>query len=167
MQIHLNDIASCESVLREVGEEEFVDHPCAGHPHGTLLLPDGMRRHDHAAGHSLGSHRDLGVIVQTAHNVAFGTLLHLIRWQVEPGRNLRMIEQVIVFAAGDKREASHIGEHSPIAILPIQPQQCVRSFQLIRCQLPANGRKPLAQFFPIAPVATVAETAEPLVAVCL
>jgi hypothetical protein len=34
-----------------------------------------------------------------------------------------MIEQVIVFAARHKREASHIGEHGSIAILPIQPQK--------------------------------------------
>jgi hypothetical protein len=35
-----------------------------------------------------------------------------------------MIEQVIVFPAGHKREPSHIGEHGPIAILAIEPEQC-------------------------------------------
>lgn len=35
------------------------------------------------------------------------------------------------------------------------------------CQIPANGGKPLAQFFPIAPVAPISITAEPPVAMCL
>jgi hypothetical protein len=42
---------------------------------------------------------------------------------VQPPLNQRMIEQVIVFAAGHKREASHISEHSSIAILPVKAQQ--------------------------------------------
>jgi hypothetical protein len=45
--------------------------------------------------------------------------------------------------------------------LPIQPQERARSVELIRGEILANGRKPLAQFFPIAPVPSVSETAEP------
>ena len=37
--------------------------------------------------------------------------------------NERMIEQIIVFATGHKREPSHIREHCPIPILSIEPQQ--------------------------------------------
>lgn len=40
---------------------------------------------------------------------------------MQPGLNERMIEQMIVFPAGHKREPSEIGEHDPIAIVPIQP----------------------------------------------
>ena len=78
-----------------------------------------------------------------------------------------MIEQVIVFAARHKREPSHIGEHGSVTILPIEPEQRARRFELIRCQISANGRKPLAQFFPIASVPAVPETTEPLIAVRL
>jgi len=38
---------------------------------------------------------------------------------------------------------------------------------LIRRQIAANGRQPLAQFFPISPIPAVAETAEPLITVRL
>jgi hypothetical protein len=49
-----------------------------------------------------------------------------------------MVEQVIVFPAHHKREPSHIGEHRPIAILSIQPQERVQSVEVIRRQIPAN-----------------------------
>src|SRR5260370_35064884 len=32
----------------------------------------------------------------------------------------------------------------------------------MRCQIPANGRKPLTQFVPIAPIPTIAKRAEPV-----
>ena len=84
-----------------------------------------MGRHDHAAGCPIRSHRNPGAIVEAAHRLAFGALLGLIGGQVQPRLNLRMSEQVIVFAARHKREPSHIGEHRPIAILPIKPDQRV------------------------------------------
>src|SRR5258708_39734152 len=61
-----------------------------------------------------------------------------------------------------KREPSHIGEHRPIAILPIEAQQGAFLRKLVGSQIPANGGTRLAQFFPIAPVSAVAETTEPL-----
>lgn len=82
-----------------------------------------MGGHDHTAGDTLGSHRDLGAIVETALHLTFGTLLELVGRQVQTRLNQRMIEQVIVFATGHKRETSHIGEHNPIAILSIEPEQ--------------------------------------------
>src|SRR5437764_3765849 len=85
-----------------------------------------MRGHDHAAWHALGPYRDLGAIVEAAHHRTFGTLLKLIGSQVQPRLNERMIEQVIVFAARHKRKRGHIGEHGPIAILPIKARaSCV------------------------------------------
>ena len=81
--------------------------------------------------------------------------------------NQRMIEQVIVFAARHKREASHISEHGPVAILPVKAQQGAFLRQGVDSQIPTNRGEPLAQFFPIAPVPTVAETAEPLIPVRL
>src|SRR6266566_7807310 len=70
MQIQLNHIAGREGVLREVGEEEFVDDPCACHPNRTLLVPGGMCGHDHAAGYSLRSHWKLWTIVEAARCLA-------------------------------------------------------------------------------------------------
>ncbi len=123
MQVQLDHIAGGEGVLWQIREEQFVDHPCACHPNGTLLLSGRMRGHDHAAGHSLGSYRNLGAIVEAARHLTFGTLLDLIGRQVQARLKPRMIEQVIVFATGDKGEPSHIGEHGPVAILSIEAEQ--------------------------------------------
>ena len=82
-----------------------------------------MRRHDHAAGDALRSHRDLGAIVEATPHLTFGTLLELIRRRVQACLNERMIKQVIVFATGHKGEPGHIREHGPVAILSIEPEQ--------------------------------------------
>ena len=162
MQIQLNHVAGSKGVLREVRKEEFVDNVCTRDAYRTLLLPGGMRGHDHAAGLTLGSHRDLWTIIEVALHLTFGTLLGLIGGQVQARLNQRMVEQVIVFATGHEREPSHISEHGSVAILPVEPQERTRRFELIRRQIATDGCKPLAQFFPLSPVASVPETAEPL-----
>ncbi len=78
MQVQLNNITGGECLLGQVCEEEFVDHTCTCDPNGTLLCPGGMGRHDHAAGHAIGSHQNFGAIVEAARHLAFGTLLKLI-----------------------------------------------------------------------------------------
>ena len=93
MQIHLDHIAGGEGVLRQVGEEEFVDDACARDPNGALLFPGWMGGHDHAAQHALGSHRHLWAVVEAAHHLAFWALLELIRGQVQTRLNQRMIER--------------------------------------------------------------------------
>jgi hypothetical protein len=82
-----------------------------------------MRGDDHTAAHTLRPHRDLEAVVEAAHHLAFRTLLELIGGKVQPRLNQRMIEQVIVFPARHKRERGHIGEHRPVAILPIQTRE--------------------------------------------
>jgi len=126
-----------------------------------------MGRHNHAAGCLIGSYRDLGAIVEAAHHLTFGTLLELIGGQVQPRLKQRMIEQVIVFAARHKRERGHIGEHGPIAILPVEPQQRAFLRKMVGRQIPTNGHKPLAQFLPIPPVPAIAKRAQPLMTVRL
>ncbi len=123
MQIQLNDIAGGEGVLGPIREEEFVDDPCTCDPNRALFLPGRMCGDNHAAGHAIRSHRDLWAIEETACCLAFGTVLHLIGGQVQPCLNQRMIEQTIVFASRHIRKASEIGEHRPIAILPVKPDQ--------------------------------------------
>src|SRR5690242_11507781 len=56
VQIQFDHIAGGEGVLREVCEEQFVDHPCACHPNRTLFLPCGMCGHNHPTGRATGSH---------------------------------------------------------------------------------------------------------------
>src|SRR5215467_9943182 len=49
MQIQFDDIGSGESLVRQIREEEFVDHAVACDAHGTLLLASRVRGHDQAA----------------------------------------------------------------------------------------------------------------------
>ncbi len=89
MQVQFDDIAGGEGVLRQVREEQFVDHPCPRDAHWTLLFACGMGSHDHAAGCLIRSHRDLWAIVETARCLALGTLLVLIEGQVQARLNPR------------------------------------------------------------------------------
>jgi hypothetical protein len=49
VQVQLDDIGGGECVLRQVGEEEFVDNACTYDANRTLLFVSGMGRHHHAA----------------------------------------------------------------------------------------------------------------------
>ncbi len=167
MQVQFDDIAGGECLLRQVREEQFVDHPCACDPNRTLLFPCRMGGDDHAARRSFGSYRDLGAIVEAADHLAFGTLLDLIRWKMQPRLDQRMVKHAVLFAAGHKRETGYIGEHGSGAILAVEPQQRARRFELIRREIATNGCKSLAQFLPVASVPAVAKTAEPVIAVRL
>src|SRR5712691_2923656 len=121
-----------------------------------------MGSYDHTAQHPFGSHRHLRAIVETAHRLAFCTLLDLIGGQVQTRLNERMIQHAVLFATGHKGKASHIGEHSPGAILAVEPQQGALLWDLVRCEVARNRCETLAQFLSVASVAPVAKTAEPL-----
>jgi hypothetical protein len=69
MQVQLDHIAGREGVLRQGREEEFVDDARTCDAYRTLLLPGGMRGHDHATGLALGSHRDLWTIIEAARHL--------------------------------------------------------------------------------------------------
>lgn len=96
-----------------------------------------------------------------------GTLLELIRWQMETRLDKRVIEHAVLLATGHKRESCEIREHGPGALLPIEPEQSPFLWKLVCSQIPTNGSFALTQFLPVAPVATVPKTAEPLEAVSL
>lgn len=167
MEVQFNDIACGERLLWQVCEKKFGDDLCTRDADWALLFSSRMRGHDHARELAIGSYRNVWTVVEEALHLTLRALLQLIGWQVQARLNQWMMEQVIVFAAGYKRERGHIGKHRPIPVLAIQPEQRMRSVELIRRQILTNGRQPLAQFFARAPVATVAEIAEPLVTVRL
>jgi hypothetical protein len=65
-RVQLDDIAGRKGGLRQVREEQFVDHAFACDPHWALFLSSGMRGHDHAIERSERSHRDRGAIIEAA-----------------------------------------------------------------------------------------------------
>jgi hypothetical protein len=121
MEIQFDDIGGGKRLLRQIGEEEFVDEARTRNANRTLLLANGMGRYHHAARHTERSHRYLRTIVEAAHDLTFRTLLELIRGQVQTRLDERMIEHRVLFAARYKGETSQVCQHGPRAILAIEP----------------------------------------------
>ena len=161
MQLQLDDIAGGKRLLRQVGEEKLVDDALTCDAHRALLFARRMRCDDHAAAHAERSHRDLGAVVEIADHLAFPALVELIGRQVQTRLNEWVIEHLVLFTAGDKREACQIREDGSSAILAKDMQQRARRVELRRCEIATNGGEPLAQFLPISSVPAVPETAEP------
>ena len=131
MQIQFNDIRSSKCLLRQGGEEEFVDDACTRGANGTLLFGGWMRGHHHPAQHPRRSHRYFGAVIEVAHDLAFWARLDLIGGQMQTCLNERVIEHRVLFAAGDKREARQICEHGSGAILTIEPEEGVFLRELV------------------------------------
>jgi hypothetical protein len=91
----------------------------------------------------------------------------VIRGQVQACLNERMIKRAVLLATGHEGEASQVSQHGSGPILPVESKQAVRLWELVCSQVPTNSRETPAQFLPVAPVAFVPKTAEPLKAVSL
>ena len=91
----------------------------------------------------------------------------LIGWQVQTGLHLRVLEQVLVFAAHDERQPCKIREDDSIAVLPIQSHERPLFGVLVRLEGAFNdGHRP-AQLHAVLPVASIAKRGEPLICVRL
>jgi len=86
---------------------------------------------------------------------------------VEPSLDEWVIQHGVVLASRHKRVACQVREDRSCAIGTIQTHQGAQRGKLVGFQVSLNGLEPLAQFLAIDPVAFVAETAEPLMAVGL
>jgi hypothetical protein len=94
-------------------------------------------------------------------------MLELIWGQVQTRLDERMIQHGVVFATHHEREASQIRQHGSGAILPIEPEQGSLMRKLVHSEVATDGPEGLTQFLPVEPIASVANRAEPLVAVGL
>ncbi len=74
-----------------------------------------------------------------------------------------MIEGGVLLAAGHKGKAGQIREHRSGSIQPVEPQQRPLRWELIRAEIACDRSQSLVQFLPIASVASVSETAEPVI----
>lgn len=136
-------------------------------PTGLFFFPATSSRHHHAAQHPLRSHRHLRAVVETADDLTFRTLLDLVGGQMQACRDERVIEHAVLFAASYEGEAGQVGEHSPCAILSVEPEQGTCRWELGRCEGADERRERLAQFCSVASVASIAKTAEPVGALSL
>jgi hypothetical protein len=81
--------------------------------------------------------------------------------------NQRMVEGSVLPATGHKREPGEICEHRSFPILTVEPEERAFLRKGVDSQMSTNSRQSLAQFLPILPVASVPETAEPVIAMGL
>ena len=79
----------------------------------------------------------------------------------------RLIERGVLFATSDKGETGQISEHGSHPILAIEPEQGARRWDLMCCKVACDRREALAHFHSVASVASIAKTAEPLIAMSL
>src|SRR5579875_2340352 len=162
MQIQFDHIASGEALLRQRGEEQFIDDACACDSNRTLLETLWMSRHHHAAAHSLWPYRHIWTVVETAGDLAFRALLEVIGGKMQTRLDEWMIKDRVLSASCHIGEASQVGEHRSAAILSIKPEQNALFREQVRREIAVDGRESLAQFLTIEPVASVAKGAEPL-----
>jgi hypothetical protein len=160
MQIQLDHIAGGKRLLWQIGEEEFVDDPCARDPNRTFLFARRMRCDDHTAQHAFRPHRDRLAIIEAAHHLTFRALLELIWGQMQTRLDQRMIKGGVLLASGHERETSQISEYGSGPVLSIESQERAGLWQLVCSEIPINGRQALSQFLSVAPIAPVAKTAE-------
>jgi hypothetical protein len=91
MQIEFDHIAGGLCLLRQGGEEEFVDDARTRNANPTLLFASWMDRYHHTTLHPCRPNRHLRAIVEAAHQLAFSAMLQLIWGQAETRLDDRMI----------------------------------------------------------------------------
>jgi hypothetical protein len=163
MQVECQHIGGGERVLREMGEKEFVDHALAGVTDAALCLASRVGGHHDAAAHAIWPHRDIGAVVELPHQVTFRAAELLIGRQMQTALDLWPIQYIVIFATHHEQEVCQIGDDSPCPILAVQSQQGTRRRKMVCLQIPLDGAQCPAQFLSVESIASVAETAEPLV----
>ena len=116
----------------EVGQKEFVDDTCARDAYRTLLFARlGWVATTTRQGTASGPTGTCGQRSRLRTSLSLRALLELIGGQMQTCLNQWVIEHAVLFAAGNIREPSHIGEHGSRAILPKDMQEGARSFELL------------------------------------
>ena len=156
-------IGGGERLLRQMGEKEFVDHALAGVTDAALFRGRRMGGHHDTAVHALWPHSYIGTVVEPPHQTTFRAAELLVGRQVQTALNLWPIQHGVTFAAHDEREACQVGYDGPCPILSIQPQQGADRRKMVCLQIAPDGGQRPTQFLPVASIAAVAETAEPVV----
>ncbi len=156
-------IGGSERLLRQMGEKEFVDHALAGVTDAALFRGRRMGGHHDTAVHALWPHSYIGTVVEPPHQTTFRTAELLVGRQVQAALHRLPIQHGVIFAAHDEREACQIGDDGPCSILPIQPQQGADRRKMVCLQIAPDSGQRSAQFLPVASIAAVAETAEPVI----
>jgi hypothetical protein len=99
MQIQRDDVARHERVLRQIGQEQFIDDACAGHTDPTLDCPSGMSCYKNPTQHALRTQSQTRTVIEATRHPAFRVSHVLIGRKFQTGLDLRSLQNLIVFAA--------------------------------------------------------------------
>src|SRR5205085_9422555 len=116
-----------------------------------------------ATAQAIWPHRDMGTVVELPQQVTFRAAELLIGRQMQTALDLWPIQDGVIFAAHHEREARQIGDDGSRAILPIQSQQGAARRKMVCLQIAPDGAERPAQFLPVESIASVTETAEPVI----
>ena len=152
MQGESHGIRGGEPILREMGEKEFVDHTLAGATDAAFFLGRRMGRHHDAAAAARLAHRDIGAVVESAHQGAFRATEVGIGGQVEPCLHGRVIQHRVVFAPHHEAEAIQICNDGPSAVEAVQPQQGMRLMEAERLEIVTDDPNADASSFRYSPL---------------
>ncbi len=165
MQVERHHIRGGEGVLRQIGQQEFIDNSVTGEPDLALLLFPGwgwMSGHDDTNERSSLGQALVWAVVERVADSTFCTKEVLIGRQVQARLDVGAIEDAVVFAASDIREIVHIADDRPGAILAIEAQQCSLGGKVVGLEVRLDGRLCSAQFLAILSIARVAKAGHPL-----
>src|SRR5260221_841292 len=106
---------------------------------------------------------DIRAVVKSTHQGTFRAAEVGIGGQMQPRLHGWVIQHRVVFAPHHEGEPSQICHDGPGAVESIQPQQgtCLR--QAVRSEIATDDHERVSQFLAVLPVASVPETAEPLI----
>jgi hypothetical protein len=104
-------------------------------------------------------------IIERAANPAFRLRQVLVSRQVQAGLDLGAIQQSIIFAARDIRQAGQVSEDCSSPILPIQAEKDVFFCKIVCLRICLDCRHSAAQLYAVLAVPRIAVRAEPLMRV--
>ena len=162
MQIQFNDVRGGERLLRQAGEEEFIDYPSTRDPNWTLLFASWMGRDHYTTQDAIRPHRHSRAVVERAHHATLWVGQMLIGRQIQTRLDLGSLQEVILFAAHHKRQSGQIGENRSRPILSIQAKQNTLFGVVMGLSVALNDRDSPTQFCPILSVPRVSKRGKPL-----
>ncbi len=135
MQVERHHISSGEGILRQSGQEQFIDEPVTGVADAALLLPRRMRGNDDPAGLAVPIDGHRWTVMERAADPALRMGEVLIGRQVQASPHLVPVEQMIVLAPRHVGQFRQVSQDGSGTLLPIQAHHGVFWWDLVELQV--------------------------------
>jgi hypothetical protein len=162
MQIQGHDITCGERVLRQIGQEQFIDDARAGHADPTLRFCGWMCGDHDSAGFLRRAESQVRTVVEGTADPAFWMLEVLIWRKFQASLDLGPLQDLIVFAPHDIPQSCQVNEDGSCPVLPIQAQEGTRFGVVVGLKIALDGCHCPTQFCPVLAIARISKSAEPL-----